>query len=447
MTNSRRLIFPALIAAGLLWGTTVPLSKLALGWLPPAGLAFTRFGLAALILMVISRSRLRGAFRPAILVSGALGYGGSVVLQNFGIERTSVTHAALLIGATPVLVALLAAALGHSVARPAAWAGFGLSLAGVAFIAAGRGGGATLGGDGLVLASQLASAAFTVSQARLLPGRDPVAVTAVQLLAAAFVTLPLVFLTGGLHTGTASFAAVAATVGLVVAGTVAPTALFALAQSRVSADVAGAFLNLEPLVGAIAGIVVFGNPLGPAQLAGGAAVVGGIGLSSLQVIRAERRARPGAASAAPAMPQAAPAMPHAAPAMPQAAPARPRAAAAMPRAAASMPPTPAAPVVPAAVAAIQVPVAGRTPATARARGAAVTGQAMRVSGPLPRPAPSARRGHRARPPRWARRWRGSARSLRGGQAPRPERADRPGRPGRTQARRAGRAELATGRRR
>jgi O-acetylserine/cysteine efflux transporter len=446
MTKSRRLIFPALIAAGLLWGTTVPLSKLALGWLPPAGLAFTRFGLAALILMVISRSRLRGAFRPAILVSGALGYGGSVVLQNFGIERTSVTHAALLIGATPVLVALLAAALGHSVARPAAWAGFGLSLAGVAFIAAGRGGGATLGGDGLVLASQLASAAFTVSQARLLPGRDPVAVTAVQLLAAAVVTLPLVFLTGGLHTGTASFAAVAATVGLVVAGTVAPTALFALAQSKVSADVAGAFLNLEPLVGAIAGIVVFGNPLGPAQLAGGAAIVGGIGLSSLQVIRAERRARPGAAPAAPVVQQAASAVPQPVPAMPRAAEGVPQAAEGVPQAVPAVPPMPAAPV-PAAPAAVQVPVAGRTLAAARARAAAVTGPAMRVSGPLPRPAPSVRRGHRARPPRWARRWGGSARSVRGGQAPRPERADRPGRPERTQAGRARRAELAAGRRR
>jgi len=36
MTNNRRLVFPALIAAGLLWGTTVPLSKVALGWLAPA---------------------------------------------------------------------------------------------------------------------------------------------------------------------------------------------------------------------------------------------------------------------------------------------------------------------------------------------------------------------------------------------------------------------------
>ena len=73
MTNSRRPVFAALISAGVLWGTTVPLSKVALTWLPPAGLAFTRFALAAAILMLVTRSRLRAAASPAILVSGALG--------------------------------------------------------------------------------------------------------------------------------------------------------------------------------------------------------------------------------------------------------------------------------------------------------------------------------------------------------------------------------------
>jgi O-acetylserine/cysteine efflux transporter len=308
MNNSRRLVFPALITAGVLWGTTVPLSKVALAWLPPASLAFIRFALAAALLMLVSRSRLRAAFSPAILVTGALGYGGSVVLQNFGVERTSVTHAALLIGATPVLVAIIAAVLGHSVARPAAWAGFALSLAGVAVIAAGKGGGASMGGDGLVLAGQLASAGFTVSQARLLRGRDPVAVTGLQLMAAAIVTLPLALMTGGVHTGRVSPTAVLATAALVLFGTVAPTALFALAQSRVSADVAGAFLNLEPLVGAAAGTVLFANPLGVVQLGGGAAILAGIGLSSLQAVRANRAPQPQAAPAAQAaQPQAAPA--------------------------------------------------------------------------------------------------------------------------------------------
>ena len=291
MPNNRRLVFPALVVAGVLWGTTVPLSKLALDWLAPAWLAFGRFALAAAVLMVVSRSKLRSACSPAILLSGAVGYGGSVLLQNVGIERTSVTHAALLIGATPVLVAIMAAVLGHSVARPVAWAGFVLSLAGVGFIAGGHGSGSTLGGDALVLAGQLASAGFTVSQARLLRGRDPIAVTALQLMAAAAAMLPVALTTEAHPTSPASMTAVLATVGLVLAGTVLPTALFAFGQGTVSADVAGAFLNLEPLVGAAMGIALFADPLGPVQVAGGAAIVAGIALSSYQVVRGGERIR------------------------------------------------------------------------------------------------------------------------------------------------------------
>jgi O-acetylserine/cysteine efflux transporter len=291
MTTNRRLVFPALVGAGVLWGTTVPLSKVALGWLPPAWLASVRFALAALVLLVASRSRLRASFSPAIMITGAIGYGGSVLLQNFGIERTSVTHAALLIGATPVLVAIFAAVLGHSVARPLAWTGFALSLAGVGFIAGGRGSGASLAGDGLVLMAQLISAAFTVSQARMLRGRDPIAVTGLQLLGAGVLVLPVALISEHHAVGSGSPAALLATFGLVVAGTVMPTSLFAFGQSRVSADVAGAFLNLEPLVGAVMGMALFAEPAGAVQLAGGAAITTGIGLSSFQVVRAERRAR------------------------------------------------------------------------------------------------------------------------------------------------------------
>ena len=106
MNTDRRHAVAALIAAGLLWGTTVPLSKLALQWLAPGWLTAVRFGLAAAVLLVAARGRgLRRAFTPAVLAAGAFGYGGSVLLQNAGISRTSVTHAALLIGAVPVLVA------------------------------------------------------------------------------------------------------------------------------------------------------------------------------------------------------------------------------------------------------------------------------------------------------------------------------------------------------
>ena len=130
MNADRRRAVAALTAAGLLWGTTVPLSKLALEWLPPGWLTFARFGLAAAILLAAASGRgVRAACTPRVLASGAFGYGGSVIVQNAGITRTSVTHAALLIGAVPVLVAVIAALWQHSVARPVAWVGFAVSLA------------------------------------------------------------------------------------------------------------------------------------------------------------------------------------------------------------------------------------------------------------------------------------------------------------------------------
>jgi drug/metabolite transporter (DMT)-like permease len=288
--NANRRTFAALIGAGLLWGTTVPLSKLALHWLPPGWLTFVRFALAAAILLPAARHQLRAAFRPVVLASGAVGYGGSVVLQNAGITRTSVTHAALLIGTVPVLVAIIAAVWHRAVARPVAWAGFALSLAGVALVAGGHGGGASTAGDALVLVSLLVSATFTVAQTRLLGGRDPIAATAVQFLGAALAVLPFAVVTEGMPAAPPALGPVAVTAALAVGGTLLPFALFAYAQSRVAAEVAGTFLNIEPFVGAVAGVVFFGDPARPGQLAGGAAVLAGIALSSLPMLADSRAA-------------------------------------------------------------------------------------------------------------------------------------------------------------
>src|SRR5712671_6045187 len=232
MNLDRRRALVALTVAGLLWGSTVPLSKLALGWLPPGWLTAIRFAVAAAVLLTLTRSRIRAAWSPAVLAWGAAGYGGTVLLQNTGITRTSVSHAALLIGTAPVLVAIIAVVWHNSVVRPIAWAGFAVSLGGVGLIAAGGGGGANLGGDGMVLASVLLSAIFTVGQTRLLRGRDPIAVTAVQFLGAALATAPFSVLTEGVPPAPAGTASLLAVVALIAGGTLLLLTLFAFGQSR-----------------------------------------------------------------------------------------------------------------------------------------------------------------------------------------------------------------------
>src|SRR6202020_3125572 len=86
----------------------------------------------------------------------------------------------------------------HTVARPVAWAGFAISLGGVAVVAAGRGGGASGVGDALVLLSVLIVATMTVAQGRLLEGQNPAAITAVQFVGAALAALPVAVAPGGL---------------------------------------------------------------------------------------------------------------------------------------------------------------------------------------------------------------------------------------------------------
>ncbi len=275
----RHTALVALVAAGLLWGLTVPLSKLVLEWLDGGTLTVVRFALAAPLLAFAARKHLKAAFTPRILAAGAIGYGLVIVLQNMGIERTSVSHAALIVGATPALVALVSVASGRSRCGPAAWTGFARALAGVGIVAGGGGGAASLGGDAIVLLAVAISATFVVVQPSLLAGRDPFAVTAVQMIGGGVAALPNA-LAEGLPHAPASATPVLALALLAFAGTVGPFALFAYGQSRVAPALAGTFLNLEPLVGTAAGALAVGDPFGPAQLLGGAVILAGIALST-----------------------------------------------------------------------------------------------------------------------------------------------------------------------
>jgi O-acetylserine/cysteine efflux transporter len=276
----KRLPIAALVVAGTLWGTTVPLSKDALEWAGPGWLTALRFALAAPVLGLLARRGLSRALRPEVVLTGAAGYGLVILLQNAGIARTSATHAAILIGALPAMVAVLCVLLGLAPVRPLAGIGFASALAGVALVAGGGGAGGDLLGDGLVLVSLFVSAVFTIGQSRLLEGGDVVAITAVQLGGAAVAsTAAAVLLEGGppVPAGAGDLAVLGA---LVVLGTLLPFTLFAYGQSKVVPEVAGAFMNLEPLVGVAAGVLVLGEPFGVPQALGALAILAGIGLST-----------------------------------------------------------------------------------------------------------------------------------------------------------------------
>ena len=65
--KQQRTAIVALAAAGALWGLTVPLSKLGLEWLGAGWLAVVRFAIAAPLLALVARGRLRAALTPGVL--------------------------------------------------------------------------------------------------------------------------------------------------------------------------------------------------------------------------------------------------------------------------------------------------------------------------------------------------------------------------------------------
>lgn len=282
VSTDRRNAFLALTAAGVLWGLTIPFSKVALGWLDPFWLAVARFALAAPLLALAARGTLRAALTPRVALWGVVFYGVGVMFQNAAIDNTSVTHAALILAAVPAFVALIAAGAGRSSATPQSWAGFMLAIAGVGLVA-GSGGDDSLFGDGLMLASALASAAYVVAQPRVLAGRDPVAVTAVQMTAGVAATLPFALVFEGAPAAPVAGPELWAFLGLAGVGSLLPFALYAYGQARVVPEVAGAFVNLEPLVAATLGAFMFDDPFGGIQLAGALALVVGLTLSVVPV--------------------------------------------------------------------------------------------------------------------------------------------------------------------
>ncbi|MFI7601454.1 DMT family transporter [Actinoplanes sp. NPDC049681] len=301
--RSRHLTLLALVTAGLLWGTTVPLTKVALTGVGPAWLTVLRFALAVVPLAYPARHQLRQAVSARTLVWGALGYGVVIVLQNTGIARTSVSHSALILGATPLLTAVLGVATGRSRIAAPAWVGLAISGLGIGVIASHGGGEATLTGDALVGASALLSAAFLHVQPSLLAGRTVTAVTAVQFAAGAAAALPFAALSEPPSGHLPGTVALLATAALAVGGTLLPFTLFAYGQTRIAPETAASFVNLEPIVGTALGVAAFGDTVTTIQVGGAFAAITGIALTSASLVRGNRHPQPHAEIPAPEQPR------------------------------------------------------------------------------------------------------------------------------------------------
>ena len=303
VTISPRLAFlgyGACFIAGCLWGTGFYWGRIALNEMSVEYMVLYRFLFASLGMLPVAfihRRRFRLSFAEArlLLLCAFLGVPLQFLLQFHGLARTTVSHASLMVGAMPVLLAAAAALFAPKGSKSErldriGWLALAASTLGAVLITLGasRGpvvrGEPTLTGDLMVVASLFIALAWILLSKKLMLTHTPPVVTAYTILSG---TLMLaVCALGPLLLAPLTRASIApfpfahvsptAWTALAISGlfcTATTTLLWNWGIHHVPASRAGVFLNLEPLLGAWLGVQLLGERLGPYAWIGGGLIL------------------------------------------------------------------------------------------------------------------------------------------------------------------------------
>ena len=281
--HGRTIAMLALATAGSLWGTGFFFGKVALDEMPVATMVLFRFAFACVGLLpfiFFDRPRFAGTEWGWVLAASVFGVPVQYLVQFKGLSLTTVSHASLMVGTLPMLLAIAAVLFSGERLHLGGWLALVASSAGAGLIAlsgkrASSAPHASVRGDLLVVLSMFAAIAWILISKRLMRRHSAVMVTAFVYWIGAAILAAVVITTSGvlsLHYSTRTWVAVAEQGLLATAST---TVLWNWGLKRVPASQAGIFVNLEPLVGAILGVSVLHEALGRMALAGGALIIGG----------------------------------------------------------------------------------------------------------------------------------------------------------------------------
>lgn len=273
--------------AAVLFGASVVAVRVAVRDVPPVSLAVLRFGqgglLLAAILLVVAPGYLRTGW-DRLLLFGLLGLVLFAVFPltfNFGLRYTEASRGAVMLATMPVWSALLGRVIGERLARRQV-VGVGFSVVGItlAFLEPGRaiGGDAmSLVGDGLLLLTGLLGAVYGLIAKRVLAVDSPATVTTYAMLIGTVLLLPVAGREGLVPAiQRLDGQVLALVVFLGVLGGAAAFLLWTSALSRLTPTQVAVYVNLNPIVAALLGILLLGERRSGLFVLGFAAVVTGV---------------------------------------------------------------------------------------------------------------------------------------------------------------------------
>ncbi len=293
-----------LLVMTLIWGTNYSIVKTAFLEIDAQAFNAVRMLIAsAVFLAIIVGIRMRGpdhsapsrlstvVYTPEPITRRdwlsllGLGIVGHFLYQYFfigGLARTTVANSSLMLAATPVVIALISAAMGQERISRLHWFGAALSLAGI-YIVIGQGvslEGSTITGDVMMFVAVCCWAIYTLGARELIQRHSPVGVTGISMAIGTAIYVPVMtpnlLRTDWSTVGSATWIAIiySALFALCVAYTIWYIAVREIGSARTSV-----YSNLVPIVAMLTAVVFLGEHLTAARLAGAAAVLVGVALT------------------------------------------------------------------------------------------------------------------------------------------------------------------------
>jgi drug/metabolite transporter (DMT)-like permease len=281
-----------LLLVTAIWGAGFVVTARTLQQMHPLWSNALRFWLAVPLALALfgrriprDREGLRGAATAGVLLSLAFAF------QTWGLSLTTVSHSSLITGMYAVFTPLLSPLF--RAPRPNAhhlW-GAAVAVAGLALLVGGGPNGleGSFGvGDVLTLGCAVVSAFHIHVVGKVAPGRDPMGLNTVQMMACALVNTAAALALAGPPPLVLPWETWAMLLFLAVFSSVLAFGIQLSAQQVLSTSTASVLMLMESPLGALAGVVFQGDTFNVAQLSGGGFMMAG----AVMAVRADQLPAP-----------------------------------------------------------------------------------------------------------------------------------------------------------
>ena len=270
-----------------LWALNFIVAKFAVRQIPPLMAAGLRTGLAGILILPIYfwERKTKGvaawtkADVPMLMFLGMFGVALNQLFFVLGISRTSVAHAAIMIGITPILVLAIASAIGQESLSAGKLLGMALALAGVVALqfSPSKGAVTTVAGDFFIFLASVTFALFTVMGKRVVENFSSITINTFAYVGGGLFLLPLtLWQSVGFPFRQLSWATWASVLYMAAFPSVLCYLIYYYALAHIPASRVSAFSYLQPLLATLLAIPLLGENPTTSLVAGGCLVLVGV---------------------------------------------------------------------------------------------------------------------------------------------------------------------------